>query len=225
MMKLKRYTIVFLLVLTLLILQTVDLNKNKGLEKMSSLDLEGTYVDEPKKGLDLEGTYVDDVEATSLVEKPEKPVHTGPFKTRAEFVKAIQPLAKEMSAELGIDERVIIAQSAVETGWGSKVKGNSFFGIKAHGGEGIEFATHEVIDGKKIATRDVFKEYDSLEDSVKGYGAFLKANPRYKPFLAATTLEEQVAALGRSGYATDPNYAKTVRSIAKGKRLKELGGY
>jgi len=213
------------LVLTLLILQTVDLNKNKGLEKMSSLDLEGTYVDEPKKGLDLDGTYVDDVETPSLVEKPEKPVHTGPFKTRAEFVKAIQPLAKELSAELGIDERVIIAQSAVETGWGSKVKGNSFFGIKAHGGEGIEFATHEVIDGKKVATRDVFKQYDNLEDSVKGYGAFLKANPRYKPFLAATTLEEQVAALGRSGYATDPNYAKTVRSIAKGKRLKELGGY
>ena len=80
-------------------------------------------------------------------------------------------------------------------------------------------------DGKKVATKDVFKQYDNLEDSVKGYGAFLKANPRYKPFLAATTLEEQVAALGRSGYATDPNYAKTVRSIAKGKRLKELGGY
>lgn len=165
------------------------------------------------------------VKATSLVEKPEKPVHTGPFKTRAEFVKAIQPLAKELSAELGIDERVIIAQSAVETGWGSKVKGNSFFGVKAHGGEGIEFATHEVIDGKKVATKDVFKQYDNLEDSVKGYGAFLTANPRYKPFLAATTLEEQVAALGRSGYATDPNYAKTVRSIAKGKRLKKLGGY
>ena len=165
------------------------------------------------------------VEATSLVEKPEKPVHTGPFKTRAEFVKAIQPLAKELSAELGIDERVIIAQSAVETGWGSKVKGNSFFGVKAHGGEGIEFATHEVVDGKKVATKDVFKQYDNLADSVKGYGAFLTANPRYKPFLAATTLEEQVAALGRSGYATDPNYAKTVRSIAKGKRLKKLGGY
>lgn len=192
---------------------------------MSSLDLEGTYVDEPKKGLDLEGTYVDDVETPSLVEKPEKPVHTGPFKTRAEFVKAIQPLAKELSAELGIDERVIIAQSAVETGWGSKVKGNSFFGVKAHGGEGIEFATHEVVDGKKVATKDVFKQYDNLADSVKGYGAFLTANPRYKPFLAATTLEEQVAALGRSGYATDPNYAKTVRSIAKGKRLKKLGGY
>jgi len=162
---------------------------------------------------------------TALVEKPQAPVHTGPFETKADFVSAIQPLAKQLSQELGIDERVIIAQSAVETGWGSKVKGNSFFGIKAHGGEGIDFTTHEVIDGKRVKVTDKFKAYNSLADSVKGYGTFLQENPRYKPFLAATTLEEQIAALGRSGYATDPNYAKTVRSIVKGRTLRELGGY
>lgn len=164
-------------------------------------------------------------ETASIVTKPETPVHSGPFKSKEDFVSAIKPLAKELSKDLGIDERIIIAQSAVETGWGSKVKGNSFFGIKAHGGNGIEFTTHEVVDGKKIKVKDTFKSYDSLYDSVQGYGAFLRANPRYKPFLAATTLEEQIAALGRSGYATDPNYAKKVRSIAKGKTLKELGGY
>ena len=190
---------------------------------MSSLNLEGTYVDEPKKGLDLEGTYVDNT--PSIVEKPQAPVHTGPFESKAAFVSAIQPLAKQLSQELGIDERVIIAQSAVETGWGSKVKGNSFFGIKAHGGEGIDFTTHEVVNGQRVKIKDTFKAYDSLADSVQGYGTFLQENPRYKPFLTATTLEEQIAALGRSGYATDPNYAKTVRSIAKGKTLRELGGY
>ena len=212
--------------LTLLILPMENYTRKSDMEK-SSWNTGRLVTDAPKEKSSWNtGRLVNDsVETPSLVEKPEKPVHTGPFKTRAEFVKAIQPLAKELSAELGIDERVIIAQSAVETGWGSKVKGNSFFGVKAHGGEGIEFATHEVIDGKKVATKDVFKQYTNLEDSVKGYGAFLTANPRYKPFLAATTLEEQVAALGRSGYATDPNYAKTVRSIAKGKRLKKLGGY
>jgi flagellum-specific peptidoglycan hydrolase FlgJ len=162
---------------------------------------------------------------TSLVEKPQAPVHTGPFESKAAFVSAIQPLAKQLSQELGIDERVIIAQSAVETGWGSKVKGNSFFGIKAHGGEGIDFTTHEVVNGQRVKIQDTFKAYDSLADSVQGYGTFLQENPRYKPFLTATTLEEQIAALGRSGYATDPNYAKTVRSIAKGKTLRELGGY
>lgn len=165
------------------------------------------------------------VEAPSLVEKPQAPVHTGPFETKAAFVSAIKPLAKQLSQELGIDERVIIAQSAVETGWGSKVKGNSFFGIKAHGGEGIDFTTHEVVNGKRVKIKDTFKAYDSLADSVQGYGTFLQDNPRYKPFLSATTLEEQVAALGRSGYATDPNYARTVRSIAKGNTLRELGGY
>lgn len=155
----------------------------------------------------------------------EQSVHSGPFKTKEEFVSTLKPLAEKLSDEIGIDERIIIAQSAIETGWGSKVKGNSFFGIKAHGKPGISFITHEVINGKRIKMWDSFRSYNSLEESVKDYGKFLQTNPRYKHFLKAKTLDEQIKALGKSGYATDPNYAKMVKLIVKGPTLKRLGGY
>ena len=72
---------------------------------------------------------------------------------------------------------------------------------------------------------DSFRSYNSLEESVKDYGKFLQTNPRYKHFLKAKTLDEQIKALGKSGYATDPNYAKMVKLIVKGPTLKRLGGY
>ena len=108
---------------------------------------------------------------------------------------------------------------------GSKVKGNSFFGIKAHGKPSISFITHEVINGKRIKMWDSFRAYSSLEESVQDYGKFLQTNPRYRYFLAAKTVDEQIKALGKSGYATDPNYAKKIKRIVKGPTLKRLGGY
>ena len=40
--------------------------------------------------------------------------------------------------------------------------------------------------------------------------------------LEAATLREQVEALGKSGYATDPEYADKVMTIAGSKRLEAL---
>ena len=155
----------------------------------------------------------------------EQPAHSGPFKTKKEFVSTLKPLAEKLSDEIGVDERIIIAQSAIETGWGSKVKGNSFFGIKSHGKPSISFITHEVINGKRIKMWDSFRAYSSLEESVQDYGKFLQNNPRYRYFLAAKTVDEQIKALGKSGYATDPNYAKKIKGIVNGPTLKRLGGY
>ena len=83
-------------------------------------------------------------------------------------------------------------------------------------------ATHEVIDGKRIKIKDSFRHYDSFDDSIADYGSFLRENKRYKPMLEANTLEEQITALGRSGYATDPSYANKVKQIATSKRLEGL---
>ena len=82
--------------------------------------------------------------------------------------------------------------------------------------------THEVVDGKRIKVRDSFRQYDSYDDSIADYGNFLQQNKRYEPMLHAATLREQVEALGKSGYATDPEYADKVMAIAKSKRLEAL---
>ena len=139
------------------------------------------------------------------------------------FVASIAPAAKAVAEELGIDPRIVIAQAALETGWGTRVKQNNLFGIKSHGKQdGLMVQTHEVVDGKRIKVRDSFRQYDSYDDSIADYGSFLQQNKCYEPMLQAATLREQVEALGKSGYATDPEYADKVMAIAKSKRLETL---
>ena len=111
-----------------------------------------------------------------------------------------------------------MAQGVLETGWGSNVKGNNYFGIK---GKGQEFATHEEVDGLMVKQRDKFRTYDSLEDSVRDYGKFLKENKRYKPLLEADSFDEQIEALVGSGYATDSKYGDKIRGIIEGKTFKK----
>ena len=85
-----------------------------------------------------------------------------------------------------------MAQAVLETGWGSKVEGNNYFGIK---GKGQAFTTHEEVDGLMVKQKNEFHTYDSLEDSVRDYGKFLKQNKRYKPLLEANSFDEQIEAL------------------------------
>ena len=146
-----------------------------------------------------------------------------PSATPEAFIASIASTAKAVAKELGIDPRIVIAQAALETGWGTRVKRNNLFGIKSHGkADGLMVQTHEVVDGKRIKVRDSFRQYDSYDESIADYGSYLQQNKRYKPMLQAATLQEQVEALGKSGYATDPEYADKVMAIAKSKRLEAL---
>ena len=139
------------------------------------------------------------------------------------FLKRIAPKAREVAAALDIDRRIVVAQAALETGWGKSVKGNNLFGIKSHGkGKGLMVTTHEVVDGDRVKLKDNFRAYDSYDESISDYGEFLRRNKRYQPMLEADTLDEQIMALGKSGYATDPEYAQKIADIAKTKRLEAL---
>ena len=139
------------------------------------------------------------------------------LKGKEEFIAELYPTAIEVSKETGVDPRIIVAQAALETGWGKHAPGNNYFGIKSHGMSGGQvLTTKEVVDGKTITIKDSFRSFESPRDSVRGYGEFIKANPRYREFSSANNLEDQVQALGRSGYATDPNYANKIYSIATG---------
>ena len=150
--------------------------------------------------------------------KPNRATPAGPYADKAQFIAAITPAAEAAAAKLNIDPKIIIAQSALETGWGKSVKGNSYFGIKAHGSDKtVEFDTHEEnATGLMRKQKDSFRAYDNLDDSVAGYADFISNNPRYKPMLEAETTEEQISALGESGYATDSKYGEKIRSIVKG---------
>ena len=141
---------------------------------------------------------------------------------RQSFIAGLLPAAMEESKRTGVDPRIIVAQAAQETGWGKSAPGNNFFGIKSHGkGGGNSMMTTEVIDGKPVRVRDSFRAYSSPADSVRGYGDFILANPRYSDFRSAQGLDAQLAALQASGYATDPNYSRSVGAIARGIQLPQ----
>lgn len=133
-----------------------------------------------------------------------------------EFVNTVMPLAQQASEKTGIDPRLITAQAILETGYGKSAPGNNLFGIKSHGQPGGNvLPTTEVVNGQPVRTSDSFMSYASPADSVNGYADFINANQRYAPLKAARGLEAQADALGRSGYATDPNYGKKVLQIAR----------
>ena len=141
------------------------------------------------------------------------------------FLAAFTALAAAQSGRLGlngqppgIDHRIILAQAALETGWGKHAPDNNYFGIK---GQGRKLKTLEADGhGGFVQIEDSFRGFASPQASFIGYADFLLANRRYGNFLqtgrSGRSLEEQTAALQASGYATDPNYGMKVLAIAQG---------
>lgn len=127
------------------------------------------------------------------------------------FVDRLMPAALKASEKTGVHPHLILAQAALESGWGKHAPGNNYFGIKGPG---------QVLDTKEQGatglynTRDSFRKYESPEHSVEDYANFIMSNSRYRPVREARTLDEQIEAMGRSGYATDRDYTAKLRSIA-----------
>ena len=164
--------------------------------------------------------------ADAFPEPPSQPKQSTTFANKDEFLAAMTPVAKEVAADLGISHKIVLAQAAFESGWGKSVKGNNLMGIKSHGEDNsVDFVTHEIVNGKRVKITDSFRQYDSPEDSIRGYGKFLKSNSRYRHFLRAGAENEdaQLSALQTSGYATDPMYAQKLKNIINGLPNDEEG--
>lgn len=155
-----------------------------------------------------------------------------PFANPEEFVNALWPHAQEAAAELGVDPKLLLAQAALETGWGKSMaaRGNNehshnLFGIKADrqwNGRHMVARTLEYADGQTVRNRAAFRAYDDYAQSFRDYVQFLKTNPRYATALKhADDPRRFMASLQKAGYATDPNYARKVLSIYKGNRTLE----
>lgn len=146
------------------------------------------------------------------------------FESPADFVERLYPLADKYGAELGVDPNVLLAQAALETGWGRKVSrdggGNSshnLFNIKADrrwSGPHVVVTTLEYENGRPQRQQAAFRAYSDFEASFRDYVAFLKSNPRYQEALAsAGDGHAFIRGLHEAGYATDPQYADKVRAI------------
>src|ERR1700744_3507675 len=113
----------------------------------------------------------------------------------AEFVNRLMPSIRRAAAALGVDPKGMLAQAALETGWGQRMPRNAdgspshnLFGIKA----GDQWAgpkdtadTMEIQNGDSFQRRPSFRSYGSIEESVNDFANLLKNSPRYREVLAA----------------------------------------
>ncbi len=156
------------------------------------------------------------------------------FDQPLQFVQAIWDHAKTAAAALGIAPEVLVAQAALETGWGQHIlsrddggSSNNLFGIKADNswnGDKVAAQTLEFRDGVMAQERAAFRAYPSLGDSFSDYVRFLKTNPRYQSAVGAGDTQGFVNGLQRAGYATDPGYASKIRNIVDGDTLRDALG-
>jgi flagellar protein FlgJ len=139
----------------------------------------------------------------------------------ADFVQRVGPLLQDAGRQLGVSPRILLAQAAIETGWGRSVVGNNLFGIKAGsswGGAKVSAATHEYENGQLIAIRDDFRAYPSFEASVQDFVALVSGSRRYQSALGAGDDAAGYArALLAGGWATDVTYVHKLEAVAGGR--------
>ncbi len=144
--------------------------------------------------------------------------------TPAEFVHRVMPTIRRAAAALGVNPLGMLAQAALETGWGQRLPrtadGTSslnLFGIKAGEewtGARATADTVEFSNGVATPRRTAFRAYGSIEESVGDFARLLRNSPRYRDAVAAgADAEAYIHGIGKSGYASDPDYANKLNQI------------
>jgi flagellar protein FlgJ len=133
------------------------------------------------------------------------------------FIDEVMPHATAAAHKLGVDARAIVAQAALETGWGTSKPADAggdshnFFGIKAGAGwrgPSVAADTTEYVAGEAGTERARFRAYGSLAENLDDYVRVIRDNPRYADALGTgSDVRAFATALQRGGYATDPEYA------------------
>jgi len=136
----------------------------------------------------------------------------------AAFSQKLMPLLQKAGQRLGVSPKILLAQTAIETGWGRSVVGNNMFGIKAGSswtGAKVNTATHEYENGQLVSIVDAFRAYPNAEASVDDFVSLVSSSPRYR---AALGKGEDVVAYAHGllsgGWATDINYVHKLQVVA-----------
>jgi flagellar protein FlgJ len=160
-----------------------------------------------------------------------EPVAVPTDPTPAQFVTALLPEANAAANALGVEPRLLLAQAALETGWGRAVpqrgdaSGHNLFGIKAGeswSGAAAEHWTLEHAAGVTAPQRERFRAYGSAAESFADYVDLIATSRRYAGALEhAANPEAYARAVTKAGYATDPQYADKWLAIYHGDRLEQ----
>ncbi len=153
------------------------------------------------------------------------------FEDAKEFLQAISPLVQRLAGAAGLPPLTVMAQAALETGWGSAIIQNgegqsshNLFGIKGANWNGptVDIHSKEHQFGRWMDRLDSFRSYPDWESSVSDYTRFITGSPRY-----AAAVDQRMGAteyadyLQNQGYATDPGYAQKLKDLIQ--RISGMG--
>lgn len=141
------------------------------------------------------------------------------------FIGKVWAHAKSAAEKLGIPEKFMVAQAALETGWGRGELHHSdgqptynLFNIKAGRnwtGPTVEVETTEYVQGRPVTEKARFRAYGSYAEAFADYARLISESPRYAGVVGEQDAARFAQGLQRAGYATDPQYAAKVVSIIK----------
>ncbi len=148
------------------------------------------------------------------------------------FIADVWPEARVAAQQLGVSPELLVAQSALETGWGRHTmkfddgrSSYNLFGIKAGGdwqGAALKRQSLEYRDGILQHQVSRFRAYGSPADSLADYVDFIQTSPRYQQALSSAGNDQAyIRAIQDAGYATDPRYADKVIGILRGELLQQ----
>jgi len=174
-----------------------------------------------------------DVASNASGVKGIKPASELKFDSPMQFIRQLWHATSDFIAEKGLNPRAIIAQAALETGWGKHIikkpdgqSSHNLFGIKSNNGwsgDKVLANTLEFKNGVMDQSKESFRSYESLMDSVRDYVGFITGNDRYKVAIAnQDNPDNYISELQRAGYATDPEYAQKIINIMNGKEFKQF---
>jgi len=197
------------------------------ISQVKATDKQQSYSNEPASLIKAAAT-------TQSVSTPTStPVQEVTFSSPDDFIESLWPLAQDAGKKLGVDPKAILAQAALETGWGkypiAKTDGTAsfnMFGIKADSrwsGDRAVVTTLEYQNGIAKQQKAPFRAYQSFSDSFDDYADFLISSERYKgAILAGDDVAMFAEKLQAGGYATDPKYSEKIQRIAASDWFKTL---
>ncbi len=138
-----------------------------------------------------------------------------------DFARSVWPMIMSAAQKLNVPPVALLAQSALETGWGTATPGNNLFGVKATDDQaGTARPTHEMVDGLLTAQNAMFRDYASPAASISDYVQQITSG--FQNVTGQGTVSGFAQALQAGGYATDTNYASKIISISQSPMMAQV---
>ncbi|UQS84540.1 glucosaminidase domain-containing protein [Apilactobacillus apisilvae] len=154
-------------------------------------------------------------------------------------VSIAEPSIKVYKKNHQVLPSIVVAQAIQESNWGTSAlykKANNIFGIKGHyKGQSIRYYTDEYVsndtqtpkgakivregDQKKVSVPATFRKYPSILEAIENHDRVIALNFIKKKNVSSYV--EQAKMLQENGYATDPNYSKSLINLIRQYNLEK----